>query len=85
MVKRREPRRPVELPVRIFGTDNGGKNFSENVTTVDVSQHRAQLQGVRAQLQLDEIVGITCGNNDVRVKWVGEAGTAKEGQVGYST
>ncbi len=52
MGKRREPRAPIELPVRIFGTDQGGKIFSESVTTTDVSQHGAQLQGVRARLKL---------------------------------
>jgi PilZ domain-containing protein len=84
MGKRCEPRTPVELPVRIFGTDKGGKIFSENVTTVDVSQRGAKLRGIRAQLKMDEIVGITHGNNKVhfRVKWVGEPGTPKEGQVG---
>jgi len=35
MGKRREPRTPIELPVRIFGTDDSGKIFSENVTTMD--------------------------------------------------
>jgi hypothetical protein len=38
MGKRVEPRMPIELPVRIFGTDADGKIFSENVTTIDVSQ-----------------------------------------------
>jgi PilZ domain-containing protein len=84
MGKRREPRTPIELPVRIFGTDDSGKIFSENVTTIDVSQHGAKLRGVRAQLRIDEIIGITHGNKKInfRVKWVGEPSTTKEGQVG---
>jgi len=84
MGKRREPRAPIELPVRIFGTDQGGKIFSESVTTTDVSQHGAQLQGVRARLKLDEIIGVTHRSSKVhfRVKWVGEPGSPKEGQVG---
>jgi len=45
MGKRRESRTPIELPVRIFGTDHSGKIFSENVTTIDVSQHGARLRG----------------------------------------
>lgn len=32
-----EPRKAVEVPVRVFGTDCDGKPFSENLTTVDVS------------------------------------------------
>ena len=84
MGKRREPRKPIELPLRIFGTDHGGKIFSENVTTIDVSQHGTKLRGVRARLKPDEIIGVTHGSNKVhfRVKWVGEPGTPKEGQVG---
>jgi PilZ domain len=84
MGKRREPRTPLELPVRIFGTDHSGKMFSENVTTIDVSQHGTRLRGVRAQLKIDEIIGITHGNKKInfRVQWVGEPSTSKEGQVG---
>ena len=51
MGKRREPRKPIEVPVRIFGTDSGGKIFSENVTTVDVSHSGAKLGGVRARVK----------------------------------
>jgi len=84
MGKRREPRTPIELPVRIFGTDGGGKIFSENVITIDVSQSGARIRGVRARVKPEEIVGVTHGCNKVhfRVKWVGEPGTPKEGQVG---
>lgn len=84
MGKRREPRMPIELPLRIFGTDAGGKIFSENVTTMDVSQNGAGLRGVRARIPLDEIIGVMHGSNKIhfRVKWVGEPGTPKQGQVG---
>jgi hypothetical protein len=84
MGKRREPRKPVEVQVRIFGTDSGAKIFSENVTTVDVSQNGARLAGLRARPNVDEIVGVTYGKSKVhfRVKWVGEAATPAEGQVG---
>jgi len=84
MGKRREPRKPEEVPVRIFGTDRVGKIFSENVSTLDISQNGARLHGVKAQLKLDEIVGVTCGRNKVhfRVKWAGGAGTPADGQVG---
>lgn len=84
MGKRREPRKPVEVQVRIFGTDSGGKIFSENVTTLDVSQNGARLAGLRARPNVDEIVGVTYGKSKVhfRVKWVGEEGTPAEGQLG---
>ena len=84
MGKRHEPRKPVTVPVRIFGTDRQGRIFSENVTTIDVSKGGVRLAGVRAKPNLDEIIGLTYGRNKVhfRVKWIGEPGTPQEGQIG---
>jgi len=84
MGKRREARKPLALPVRIFGTDRGGRMFSENVTTAEVSQNGAKLTGVRAALKVDEIIGLTYGKIKVhfKVKWVGEPGSPREGEVG---
>ena len=84
MGQRSEPRKPIEVQVRIFGTDSGGKIFSENVTTVDVSQNGAKVRGVRACVNVEEIIGATYGKNKVhfRVKWVGEPGSPKEGEIG---
>ena len=79
-----EPRKAVEVPVRIFGTDHNGKPFSENLTTVDVSVHGAKLRGVKAKLQAEEIVGLTYDKtkSHFRVKWVGNPGTPTEGLIG---
>jgi PilZ domain len=84
MGQRREPRKPIEVPVRIFGTDSGGKIFSENVTTVDVSQCGAKLGGVRARLKVEEIIGATYRKNKVhfRVKWAGQPGSLNDGEIG---
>jgi PilZ domain len=84
MGSRIQPRKQVEVPVRIFGTDAHGQVFSEKVSTVNVSRTGAELAGVRAELVLNEIVGLTCGKNRVhfRVKWIGGAGTLKAGNVG---
>jgi PilZ domain len=84
MGKRRQPRKPVEVPVRIFGTDLHGQVFSEKAMTVNVSRGGAEVSGVHAELAADEIVGLTYGPNRVhfRVKWVGGAGTPKAGHVG---
>ncbi len=84
MGKRREARKPLALPVRIFGTDRGGRMFSENVTTAELSQNGAKLTGVRAALKVDEIIGLTYGKIKVhfKVKWVGEPGSPREGEVG---
>jgi len=84
MGKRREPRKPVDKPVRVFGTDCAGKIFSENVTAVEISQHGARVKGLKAHVKLDEVVGLTCGGSKVhfRVKWVGAPGSAVEGEAG---
>jgi PilZ domain len=74
----------VEVPVRIFGTDAHGKIFSENVTALDVSQSGARLGGVRSQIKVDEIVGLTYGKSKVhfRMKWAATTGSPSEGQIG---
>jgi hypothetical protein len=84
MGKRREPRKEIKVPVRIFGTDRGGQIFSEKVFTVNVSQQGVELDGVQAQPNVDEIVGITYGvtKGHFRVKWVGQPGSAKAGRLG---
>jgi hypothetical protein len=84
MGKRRQFRNEIQLPVRIFGTDSSGRVFSEKAVTVNVSQLGAELSGVKPQLNLDEIIGLTYGTNRVhfRVKWVGKLGTSQSGHVG---
>jgi hypothetical protein len=84
MGRRSQPRKQVAVPVRIFGTDRHGQVFSEKVLTVNVSRNGAEVAGVRPELGLDEIVGLTYGTNRVhfRVKWIGEPETPKAGHVG---
>lgn len=84
MGKRREPRKEISVPVRIFGTDSGGQIFTEKVKTVNVSRHGAELDGVKAQLKEQEIIGLTYGQTKghFRVQWVGALGTVKAGHVG---
>jgi len=84
MGKRREPRKEMKVPVRIFGTDSNGQIFSEKVFSVNVSQQGAELIGVQAQPKIDEIVGLTYGVTKAhfRVKWVGQPGTPKAGHLG---
>src|SRR5277367_2246924 len=84
MGKRKEPRKEIAVPIRIFGTDRSGQIFSEKVFTVNVSQQGVELSGVQAQPNVDEIVGVTYGVTKVhfRVKWVGQPGTPKAGHLG---
>jgi len=82
--KRKEPRKDIAVPVRIFGTDSGGQIFSEKACTVNVSREGAELSGVHAQLTVDEIIGLTYGQvkGHFRVRWVGPPGSPKSGHVG---
>jgi len=82
--KRREPRKDVRVPVRIFGTDSSGRVFSEKVFTVNVSQQGVELEGVQAQINHDEIIGLSYGTNKghFRLKWAGGIGSPKAGHVG---
>ncbi len=84
MGRRSQPRKEIQVPVRIFGTDSHGQIFSEKVSTVNVSRNGAEVAGVRSDLGLDEIVGLTHGSNRVhfRVKWIGQTGTARAGHLG---
>ena len=84
MGKRRELRKDIEVPVRIFGTNSSGQVFSEKAVTVNVSLEGVALSGVAPELKLDEIIGLTYGSNRVhfRVEWVGKPGTPQAGQVG---
>jgi hypothetical protein len=84
MGRRSQPRKQTAIPVRIFGTDKHGQVFSEKVSTVNISRTGAEIAGLRSELALDEIVGLTVGSNRVhfRVKWIGAAGTPKAGHVG---
>jgi hypothetical protein len=84
MGRRREPRKEIEVQVRIFGTSSSGQTFSDKAVTVNVSHQGVELSGVQPQLKIDEIIGLTYGTNRVhfRIKWIGEAGTPKAGHVG---
>jgi len=84
MGRRSQPRKEIEVPVRIFGTDSDGRVFSEKVSTVNISRSGVELAGVSQKLKADEVIGLSCGNNRVhfRIKWVGGTGTPKAGHVG---
>jgi len=56
MGRRREPRKEIQVPVRIFGTDSSGQVFSAKAVTVNVSQQGIELSGVECRLNLDETI-----------------------------
>jgi hypothetical protein len=84
MGNRREPRKEVKVPVRIFGTDSGGQIFSEKVSTVNISHQGVRLCGLKARPKIDEIVGVTYAatKGHFRVKWMGKPETPNEGHIG---
>jgi len=84
MSNRHEPRKELQISVRIFGTDRSGKAFSEKVTTVNISKNGAELSGVSAALNIGDTIGLAYANNRVhfRVKWIGKTGTPKETHIG---
>jgi len=81
---RREPRLNMPIAVRLWGLDRDGKVFSQNAKTLNIATSGARLFGVTANLERGFIVGLQCGNMRARfmVMWVGEKGTAREGQIG---
>ena len=80
--KRKEPRKDIKVPVRIFGTDSSGQIFSEKAFTVNVSREGAELSGVHAQPNVDEIIGLTYGQvkGHFRVRWVGRSEERRVGK-----
>ncbi len=87
MVNRREPRKDIRVPVRIFGTDVNGKPFSENVFTVNVSRSGAMVIEIKSQLKLGEMIGIVYGQTKSRyqVRWVGPPNSPGANLAGLET
>jgi PilZ domain-containing protein len=87
MVSRREPRKDIRVPVRIFGTDVAGKTFNENVFTVNVSRGGAMVIEVKTQLKVGEVIGIVYGKCKTRyeVRWVGATATPQQNLAGLQS
>lgn len=75
MGKRREPRKPVQLNVRILGTDANEHPFAEKVDALDVSRCGLRVRGLSVALKLDDTVSVSYKDQKARyrVKWIGEA------------
>jgi hypothetical protein len=87
MVTRREPRKDIRVPVRMFGTDANGKPFNENVFTVNVSRSGAMVIEVKTQLKVGETIGIVYGQTKGRyqVRWVGSGYGPRASLAGLET
>ena len=75
MGKRREPRKPAQVTVRILGTDAAGRPFAEKSETVDVSRSGLHLRGLSVALKLDDTVSVSYKDQKARyrVKWIASA------------
>lgn len=84
MGQRREPRKDLKIPVRVFGTDIHGKPFSENLTTHNVSSRGARVGSLQASVKVGEVVGMTYGAQKSRftVRWIEHGGAGHSGQLG---
>jgi hypothetical protein len=85
--KRREPRVPARLQVRIAGIDASGRALLQIVPTRNISRQGALLAGIQGEVKLGETIAITYKNSKARflVTWVGEAGTERAGQIGVQS
>jgi hypothetical protein len=70
--KRKEARLPAALNVRVLGIDANGKAFHQAVVTLDISLSGARVNGLTAQLNPGDIVGLQSSGEKCRFKvsWV---------------
>lgn len=75
MGKRREPRKPAQVPVRVLGTDAAGRPFAEKLDTLDVSRSGLRLRGLSVTLKLGDTVSVSYKDQKARyrVQWVAAA------------
>ncbi|HXZ79010.1 MAG TPA: response regulator [Terriglobales bacterium] len=84
MGHRHEERTPLRLTTLVWGIDGDGHVFMEQVQTLDISSRGARLRGLQHPVTVGAILGVQNGDNQgrFRVVWIGEPGTAREGQIG---
>ena len=82
--KRLEPRTKVALSVRFAATDAEGHLVVQTVTTRNISQQGALLDGLQVKLNPGSVVSLTFRDREgrFRVAWVGGPNTPKAGQIG---
>ncbi len=84
MERRREQRIAIILPVRLWGIDRNGEEFTQIARTLQISKRGAILEGVDSFKGPGEVFLLQYRDRRARfqVVWTGHQGTAKEGQVG---
>lgn len=73
--ERRSPRRALELPIRVFGTDFQGRDFVEDAATLVVSRHGAKIR-LKRNLIAEQEIRILCqvNNREALFRVVSKAG-----------
>ncbi|HUO17817.1 MAG TPA: PilZ domain-containing protein [Verrucomicrobiae bacterium] len=84
MDRRRQPRVPVEIPVKIWGMDANSRPFTQPATVRTISGRGATLQGVKVQLRPGDLLDLQYKGKKAqfRVVWLGKAGTEMRGEAG---
>jgi CheY-like chemotaxis protein len=84
--QRREPRLPVSLPVEVWDEDH--QETSQGATSmIDVSHGGARIDGIAFDVKPGEVVHLVSAGVEARFRviWVGESGSAQEGQIGLQS
>ena len=68
--RRREPRKPVDLPLLVWGVDTEGERFLQEAHARDISLSGALLSGLDADLKSGDVIGILYGKKKARYRVV---------------
>ena len=70
--RRREPRKPLDLPLLVWGVDTQGERFLQEAHARDFSLSGALLSGLDADLKSGDVIGILYGRKKARyrVVWI---------------
>ena len=82
--QRPEPRLTIEIPVRVFGMDAGGRPFTQDANATDLSRTGARLTGLEHELRVGDTIGLVFENRKARlqVMWTIDAGSARKMKSG---
>jgi hypothetical protein len=84
MTETREQELPANVHAVVFGSDQDGTAFVQEVEAVEISPNGACVRGLKHQVCPGSLLTLQCGNatSCLRVVWIGERGTSFEGLVG---
>jgi methyl-accepting chemotaxis protein len=85
-IERRDPRVEVALPVKLTAMGLDGRQFEQDLITINISRKGALLKDVRGKLRQGDTVALSRLNlrEEFLISWVGQERTAKAGQIGLS-